>query len=137
MHPKMSRFRERFELLYNSAVYRVAFPDGVRDYCVGKVAPPAEAFGMVTAFNPPDTHRTDAENTAANEELRSGLEAAGWRYVPSSSSACDGSHEEPGFAVFGASAGELLALALEFGQAAIAWFDGSTLSLHWADEPLP
>lgn len=128
------RFRDRFESAFSEAHYTVEFEAGPATFRVGEGTPGVEPLGIVTACNPPAAPRTAAQNASANAELLAAITARGWRHYPSLASAPDGTHAEPGYAVFGATALELLDLAREFGQAAIAWFDGQQMEILWTDE---
>lgn len=92
---------------------------------VGLFAP----FAIVTAFHPYPRRLADAENLARHDALRQAIESLGALFVPCAGSSADGSHREEGFAI-ACPRGTALALAAEFGQAAIYWWDGTSL---WID----
>lgn len=109
---------------YLKAIYEVDFATGRRKFRHGAVGPAYPPFAVITAWDPGMQRRPPAENEAANQRLASCLESRRLDYVDARNFAPGGAHEEPGFAVFGLARDEALALASQFGQAAIFWWDG-------------
>ncbi|WP_106427075.1 DUF3293 domain-containing protein [Tepidiforma thermophila] len=120
------------EAVYGSAVYEAELPGGRVTFRVGDCVPGAPGpFAIVTAWNPGHERPPREVNEARNAELRSEIERRGWHWGPAEGRSPDGTHQEPSFAVWGAPLDEVLALAREFGQAAVAWFDGERARLAW------
>lgn len=123
--------RTELEELYREAIYEVDLPAGRVRFRVGQRLAGIEPFGLLTGYNP-GAHRPDeAANRAANARLERLMSERGWRYFSGRGMSTDGTHVEPSFAVFGVGRGEVLALAREFEQAAIVWFDGERADLAW------
>jgi hypothetical protein len=83
-------------------------------------------FAIVTACNPFSGGATDEADQTATEELSSRLREDGWDFHPVTGASRDRSHHEPGFAVWGLSLDQAIALGKCFHQNAIFWVsDGS------------
>jgi hypothetical protein len=80
------------------------------------------AWGTVTAHNPGRLVER-AVNEQREKELTAAVEALGVPFLAADGISPDGSHREPGYAIGGDQDG-VVALACEFGQSAIFWFDG-------------
>ncbi|MGD0882510.1 MAG: DUF3293 domain-containing protein [Acidimicrobiales bacterium] len=103
---------------------------------------------VVTAWNP-DSVRLDRDaNDARNARLLADLEASGLAHWPATGRDLAGDHFEEGFAVFGLSEHEAVALGRSHGQAAIyrwtpdAWqviscTDGRRDTSGWQTVPVP
>jgi len=120
--------RDRLAAAYRRAVYRVAAPQGELALAVDE--PPAEldaqlaaqgvsTAAFVSASNPGSVRLPDAENRERHLRLIERVAAGGWTSLPGSSSAPDGGWTEESLLVIGIEEKEALALAREFGQAAI------------------
>ncbi|MCC6958490.1 MAG: DUF3293 domain-containing protein [Dehalococcoidia bacterium] len=129
--------RAALERAYREALYSVELPGGTVTFRIGERLPDVEPFALITAWNPGHARPGDVENAAANARLRYRLTALSLRFVAADGRSPDGAHVEPSFAVFGISREAGLALAREFGQAAIAWFDGDAVELAWTSSPHP
>ncbi len=129
--------RQTLEATYASAHYEVRLEDGrtvaIR---IGEPTPElaSETFALITAFNPGSTTRTEKWNQEANARLEARLRSLGSAYLAGRGMSPDGSHVEPSFAIFDITREASLALAREFGQAAIVWFEGNGAELAWTEE---
>ena len=129
--------RRGLEAAYVSARYEVRFEDGRT--VVFRIGEPVvelagETFALITAFNPGSSRRAAEWNAEANARLETRLRDLGFAYVPGRGMSSDGTHIEPSFAVFDITRDAALALARDFGQAAIVWFDGASAGLAWTEE---
>lgn len=109
---------------YLTATYEVDFASGVRQFHHGEPGEVAPPFAIVTACNPGMEDLLEAENEARNAWLEEMLDGMGHCYVSARGYDPGETHEEPSFAVFGVELEDALALAREFEQAAIFWWDG-------------
>ena len=109
---------------YLTATYDVDFASGTRRFHHGEAAEDAPPFAIVTACNPGMEYLPEADNQARNQWLEQMLDEHGQCYVSARGYDPSGTHEEPSFAVFGVELDEALALAREFEQAAVFWWDG-------------
>lgn len=110
---------------YLDATYEVDFASGIRPFRHESGSAPGPAFAIVTAWNPGESRPSPAENEASNARLAARLDDDGYCYVSARGFDDGRSHEEPSFAVLGIEEDEALALAREFRQAAIFWWDGA------------
>lgn len=132
--PPLMQGREALEAAYREAVYEVEWPAQTARFRIGdELAAGTPRFGLITGFNPGACRPSGGANEAANRRLESALRARGWPYRPGRGMDRDGGHVEPSFAVFDAGREEVRELAREFGQAAIAWYDGRVVELAWCD----
>jgi hypothetical protein len=92
-------------------------------------------FGVITAFNPDGITQTALLNAGLDEQLEGRLKELAFDYQRATGRSPDRSHVERGFAVL-APRETLLALADEFDQLAIFWFDGSAFWI-WPVAPAP
>jgi len=98
----------------------------------------ARARGMhaavLTAWNPGELRRTDAENDAANARMRPLLEATGCVVWLADGRNPDGTFHEPGFCVWGIPVERALEIARQFDQYAIYLYrtDG-VREIVWTD----
>lgn len=124
------------ERAYREAVYSVEIPGGTIEFHPGEAVPQlaGQPFALITGYNPGAARPGVAANEAANLRLRARLVAAGFPFRPAAGASPDRQHVEPSFAVFGISRHDALALARDFGQAAIVWFDGAVTELAWTSE---
>ncbi|WBA09096.1 DUF3293 domain-containing protein [Salinivibrio kushneri] len=90
--------------------------------------PDAEAFAILTAFNPRSQPLSEKENQSRNAQLENAMTQQGVRYWPMNGGAPDGSWYEPGFAV-ALEKDEAIALAQQWEQNAIYWVEADTLWL--------
>ena len=121
---------------YEAATLAVTFPSGIATFDrTGQRTgePITSPFGAITAWNPSGKPRSLQENEAAQSELAADIEAARWQGYPAVSYDPSGAHREPQFAIIGAPAAELLALARKYRQAAHFWWDGLSLTIVWCD----
>jgi hypothetical protein len=81
-------------------------------------------WGTVTAHNPGGLVERSL-NEKREKELTAAVAALGVPFVAADGVSPDGTHREPGYAIGGDQEG-VVALACEFGQSAIFWFDGAT-----------
>jgi len=127
--------RDRLEAAFRAAIYAVEVDGRPRQFLIGgSIAELAgQPFALLTAFNPKGLSRNLADNESAQLKLEDDLAAAGYRKVRGSALDVRGGHREPMFAVFGMSLDEAVAVAQEFGQAAIVWFDGERARLEWCE----
>ena len=98
-----------------------------------------EPFAVITAYNPAGRTTDESANRRRTEALRQRLSDRGGSIIPTQGVSPDGSHREPGFAVV-LSREEAIAIALEFDQSAIFWWDGTKFWIHPAlvsDSPRP
>lgn len=91
-------------------------------------APDAEAFAILTAFNPRSQSLSEKENQSRNAQLESAMTQQGIRYWPMNGGAPDGSWYEPGFAV-ALDKHEAMLLAQQWQQNAIYWVENDSLWL--------
>lgn len=107
---------------------------------VGERAPALDArlsggrgWAWLTAVNPGAKHLPETENAARLAALRGVLASTGSECWPGEAVADDGSWPaEPGFVLVNVSLEAALAIAADFGQAAILWSDGGTPArLEW------
>lgn len=125
------------EGIYSAARYEVDMDDGrALAFHIGEPVPglAGESFALITAFNPRSVPRSEEWNGAANARLETRLRELGFAYLLGRGMSPDESHVEPSFAVLGITRARALALAREFEQAAIVWFDGRSAELAWTEE---
>jgi hypothetical protein len=91
-------------------------------------------FGVITACNPLGRVLSERENADRDAALHRRLDQLSYAYVRATGRSPDASHAERGFAV-AAPREVLLALAEEFDQLAIFWFDGSSMWIWPVDGP--
>ena len=137
--PSASMDRSELERVFRSAMYSVETPLGVQQFRIGHHVEGLEgvSFAMVTGDNPGGVQRRPDENRGANERLQAALSRLDCVFTEGFSDDGHGQHQEQHFGVFGITREDALALAREFGQAAIVWFDGRTAELVWTDEAPP
>lgn len=94
-------------------------------------------WAWLTAVNPAAESLPEAENAARLAALRTVLAGAGIECWPGESEADDGSWPtEPGVVLVNVSLAAALAIAADFGQAAILWSDnGNPARLEWPARP--
>lgn len=88
----------------------------------------AAPFAVITACNPFGRAKDDATNRRRTRELAERLTVARLQHVPVDGRSPDGAHIEPGFGVV-LPLEEARALAREFEQTAIFWWDGAAFWL--------
>lgn len=119
---------------YESAVYVAELPEGKVEFRIG-AAPagpvPDTSLAIITAWNPGTGRPAEAVNESANRQLEAALLRAGWTYYPALGRNEEGTHLEPSFAVLQIASGPALALAQEFRQAAIFYWNGRDARLLW------
>lgn len=98
----------------------------LRDELRALFDPPA--FGVVTAANPRGRELPDIENGWRSEQLNARLTGDGVKCLSADGVSPDGSHREPGFAVWGPRE-DVRDLAEQFEQTAFFWFDGTSFWL--------
>ncbi len=121
---------------YEQAVYTAELPAGhveLRVHARPTGPVPDSSLAIVTAWNPGTKRPAEAENRKANDRLYAALRAGGWSFHPAGGRSADGTHVEPSFAVLGIDADSALALARQFDQAAILYWDGAAARLLWCD----
>lgn len=132
----MTRERTALARLYEQAVYMVELPTGQVEFRVG-AAPdgplPEGPLAIVTAWNPGLERPSEADNRKANERLRKVLNQNGWIFYPACGRSEDGRHGEPSFAVMDIEPEQALALARQFEQAAVLYWDGVRARLLWSE----
>lgn len=116
---------------FEHAVYELEFTDGPREFAVGRSGAIAPPFVILTAWNPLAAVLCVDENVARNSALRALIEASHWHWLPAENHAPDGTHLEPGFAIFDVPAAEVAGLAALFGQSAIFIWDGREGRIDW------
>ncbi len=121
---------------YEQAVYTAELPAGCVEFRMhtrpaGPV--PDSTLAIVTAWNPGTKRPSATENRKANDRLHAVLCAGSRLFYPASGRSADGTHVEPSFAVLGIDAESALALARQFNQAAILYWDGAVTRLLWCD----
>jgi hypothetical protein len=83
----------------------------------------AAGAGFISADNPRSRLVPAADNAAARQRLAEAVRRRGAESVPHTGAGLDGAWPpEQGLLVFGLAVADLVALAEEFGQNAIAWF---------------
>jgi len=94
-----------------------------------------DSFAVITACNPFGHLTDDATNRARNEALAKRLAQAVLPAIPIAGRSPDGTHIEPGFGVR-TSLETARAIAREFQQTAIFWWDGQRFWIvdAWRDE---
>ena len=116
------------EAVYRAARYRVQDGDAMVEIRVGRPSLEADALlvghgvaegVLITAWNPGSRPRSAAENEQAGRALAAELDRRGVVRLAHVSSAPDGRWEEPGFLALGIDGEAGVALARDFGQAAI------------------
>lgn len=98
-----------------------------------------QPFAVITAYNPAGKTTDESANRRRTEGLRQRLSDRGGPIIPTQGVSPDGRHREPGFAVVLARE-DAIAIAMEFDQSAIFWWDGSKFWIHPAlvsDSPRP
>lgn len=90
------------------------------------------AFCIVTAWNPPATVQTIAENRLADRRLRARIRRLGLPAVRVTGCSPDLRHREPGWAT-PCTFEQAVALAAAFRQDAVFWVVGNELHLIWPD----
>lgn len=88
----------------------------------------ADAFGVVTAYNPDGVTVSGAENERALAGLRAELVARGFPFFEVTGGPADFSHAEPGFGIQ-ATLEECLALGRRWRQEAVFWVEEGTVTL--------
>jgi hypothetical protein len=98
-----------------------------------------QPFAVITAYNPAGKTADESANRRRTEALRQRLSDRGGLIIPTQGVSPDGGHREPGFAVV-LPREEAIAIATEFDQSAIFWWDGTKFWIHPAlvsDSPRP
>lgn len=90
------------------------------------------AFAILSAYPAPAQQRSNVENERLTERLRSVIATYGARAIDVLAESPDGAHTEPSLAA-SLSRHDALAIALEFEQAALFWFDGERMWIDWTD----
>lgn len=128
--------QQQLQHLYETAIYEVALAGAFEPVRLGRNpgmhAPP---FAIITAYNPDLAQPSSAENAAANARLEARLRAEGYQVAAARGRSPDGRHVEPSFAVFNIPVDGAVAIASEFGQAAIVVWDGEAASIVWTSRP--
>lgn len=125
---------------YESAIYTAELPAGHVEFRIGDRpigSAPAGSLAIITAWNPGLERPSETANCKANEKLRMLLNQRGWIAYPASGCSEDGKHEEPSLAVMDIEPEQTLALARQFDQAAILYWDGVEARLLWCDTRAP
>lgn len=128
----MSRPASR-EQLYRDALYEVDLPTGTIIFRIGEAAPDElpVPLALVTAFNPGTSRPCEEINRAANLHLQAEIARRGWPSFVARGRDAAATHIEPSFAIPDISREDALALARQFGQAAIVFVDSELVSLLW------
>lgn len=92
------------------------------------------AFAIITAHNPDSTARTDAENAAADRELRAELADGGCWFTRITGFAPDKGHSEEGWAAR-LSVDEARGLGRAFRQLAVFYVQDDVLTVHCCADP--
>jgi len=119
---------------YEQALYTAELPAGHVEFRMHArpTGPVPNGFlAIITAWNPGAKRPSEAENRNANDRLHAALRAGGRSFYPAGGRSADGTHVEPSFAVLGIDAATALALARQFDQAAILYWDGAAARLLW------
>ena len=121
------------EQLYRDAYYEVDLPSGTVIFRIGEAAPAGlpVPLALVTAFNPGTSRPCEEINQAANRRLETAITRHGSAWFPARGRDAAATHIEPSFAILDISREDALALARQFGQAAIVYVDSSRASLLW------
>ena len=125
---------------YSDAIYEVDLPAGTVAFRVGAPAPPAlpRLLALITAWNPGAARPGEAENRAANLRLEAEITRHGWTWFPARGRNAAATHVEPSFAIRDIRPGDALALARQFGQAAIVFVaPRGGVQLLWCSAPDP
>ncbi|HEY4555286.1 MAG TPA: DUF3293 domain-containing protein [Lysobacter sp.] len=116
---------------YASACYAADAGGGVHPVRVGDAAAglesawPAPCYAFITAWNPVSVPRGETENRSADAQLRARLAEAGAQRLPMRAEDAGGCWAEPGWLVGGLDAAKVDALAREFGQAGVLFWEAS------------
>ncbi len=123
------------EQLYRDAIYEVDLPGRTVVFRIGEAAPAGlpVPLALVTAFNPGTSRPCEAENQAANRRLEAEITRRGWLCFPARGRDAAATHVEPSFAIPDISPEDALALARQFGQAAIVYVHGGRVTLLWCE----
>lgn len=89
-------------------------------------------FAVITAYNPGGRNLFALWNCWRTVRMRFALTARRTRFVAASGESPDGSHRERGFAA-AMSRSDAAAMARQYGQLAIYWFDGERF---WLDDAI-
>lgn len=100
-----------------------------------------QPFAVLTAYNPTGQTIDEAANRRRTEALRQRLNDRGLLVIPTQGVSPDRRHQETGFAA-AMPREEAAAIAKDFGQSAIFWWDGARFWIHPAlisnpPRPLP
>lgn len=91
-------------------------------------SPVGDRFAIMTAYNPYGREHSEADNDARDRRLRAELAERGLPWVCADGWAPDRSHREPGVAV-AVDQEAARAIAREYDQSAIYWYDRGTVWL--------
>lgn len=96
-----------------------------------EVGVPASRYAFLTAWNPASDPRPDDANHAADARLVARLDGLAIARRPAWAQSPDGRWREPGWLLCGATTGQVLTLAREFGQAGVLdWACGEPVHLR-------
>lgn len=125
------------EQLYRAADYEVDLPTGTVVFHIGDAAPAGlpVPLALVTAFNPGASRPCEEINRAANRRLEAEIAHRGSSWFPARGRDAAATHIEPSFAIPDISPEDALALARQFGQAAIVYCDEGNVDLLWCTPP--
>ena len=87
-----------------------------------------EQFAILTAFNPHGRDHDADDNARRDARLRDELTRRGIPWVCADGRSPDATHREPGVAIR-TDRGTAIAIARDYGQSAIYWYDGGTVWL--------
>ena len=136
--------RQALAQAFTQTAYRGVVAGERVDMRVGQRSAPLDArlagdrgWAWLTAVNPVAERLGDAENAARLAALRALLASTAIECWPGEAVADDGSWPaEPGVILVNVSLDSALAIAADFGQAAILWGDGTnTARLEWTASP--
>ncbi len=121
--------------LYGDAIYEVDLPAGTVALRAGADPPHGlpRALAIITAWNPGAARPGEAENRAANLRLEAEITRRGATWFPARGRDAAATHVEPSFAILDISPEDALALARQFGQAAIVYVHGGCVTLLWCE----
>ncbi|HEY5762839.1 MAG TPA: DUF3293 domain-containing protein [Rhodocyclaceae bacterium] len=138
------RDRRRLEQAFGQTCYRGVVAGERLELRVGQACPALDSrlteglgWAWLTAVNPGGESLPDAENAARLASLRAVLGGTRIECWPGEAVADDGSWPaEPGIVLVNVSLAAALAIAADFGQAAILWSDGGNPArLEWPASP--
>jgi hypothetical protein len=118
--------RYTVQLAHGPRVVRIGSPDSALRDAVS--AAHTDRAALVGAENPFSEPASDADNARATAQLAAAIDAAGLARVPASGADVDGTWEEQGFCVFGASDALLDAWLIAFRQNAFVTIDAHGLA---------